>query len=42
MISSVQRLAPGIKLVFWDLGLSNVQHVNQVRKVSNPLIFTLL
>ena len=41
MVASVQRFAPGVKLVFWDLGLSNVQHVNQVRKVSNTLIFKL-
>ena len=30
MIASVQRFAPGVKLVFWDLGLTNVQHVKQV------------
>ena len=31
MISSVQQKAPGVKIVFWDLGLNNETLVKKVK-----------
>ena len=31
MISSVQQKAPGVKIVFWDLGLNNEALVKKVK-----------